>query len=155
MTKSKKKSAKKATKKVQIKTGLSGASVSSYLNGIESAKARKEAKALAKVFKEVSGSRPKMWGESIVGYGKYVYARANGDVGEFMATGFSMRKSGPVVYIMPGFAGAKSLLKKLGKHKLGKSCLYLKSLNDIDIAVLRELIAASLIDLKKIHEVKL
>lgn len=93
-----------------------------------------------------------MWGPSIVGFGSYVYHRSNGVRGEFMATGFSPRKSGPVLYIMPGYKDYSDLLNKLGKHKLGKSCLYLKSVADVDQKVLEKLIKCGLKDLKKTHQ---
>ena len=102
-----------------------------------------------KVFKEATGMKPKMWGESIIGFGEYTYFRSNGDEGQFMACGFSPRKSGPTLYIMPGYSDYKALLKKLGPHKLGKSCLYLKSLDDIDTKIVARLIKIGLKDLKK------
>ena len=140
-------------KKVKIKTTLSNVSVVEYLNKIEPESARKDAKQLAKLFKTTTGSKPKMWGTSIVGYGQYVYYRANGDEGEVLATGFSIRKSGPVLYIMPGYSNYQHLLDKLGKHKLGKSCLYIKKLEDVDQKVLAELINLGVSDLKKTHTV--
>lgn len=141
-------------KKVVLKTSKNKLSVSAYLNSIESAAARRDAKQLAKLFKATTGSRPSMWGASIVGYGEYTYHRANGDEGQFMASGFSMRKSGPVLYIMPGYANYKGLMKKLGPHKLGKSCLYLKNLDGINLDVLAELIRRGIEDLKKSHSVR-
>ena len=142
-------------KKVQNKTKKNTHSVSDYLNGIEPAQARKEAKQIAKLFKETTGAKPKMWGSSIVGYGEYTYYRANGDVGEIMACGFSMRKSGPVIYTMPGYKEYAPLLDKIGPHKLGKSCLYLKSLDGIDMKVLARLIKQGIKDLKQKHEVRI
>lgn len=142
-------------KKIEIKTKKNKLSVSAYLNAIEPAPVRKQAKALAKLFKESTGSKPQMWGPGIVGYGEYTYYRSNGDEGQFMASGFSMRKSGPVVYTMPGYKNYAALLDKLGPHKLGKSCLYLKSLHGIDLAVLAELITAGIKDLQKNYTVKI
>lgn len=142
-------------KKVKIKTTRNTNSVAAYLNSIEPASARRDGKALAKLFKQTTQCRPRMWGSSIVGYGKYTYYRANGDEGEMCATGFSMRKSGPVLYIMPGYTDYSTLLTKLGPHKLGKSCLYLKNLNDIDFEVLAKLIVAGLNDLQKTHSTEM
>ena len=139
------------TKKIQLKTSKNKASVSAFLNNIENDQLRKEAKQLLKIFKQATGLTPKMWGDSIVGFGEYTYFRTNGDEGQFMATGFSPRKSGPTLYIMPGYADYSSLLKKLGPHKLGKSCLYLKSLEGIDVKVITKLIKVGLKDLKKSH----
>lgn len=142
-------------KKVVIKTSKNNASVSAYLNSIEPASARKDAKALAKLFEATTTAKPKMWGSSIVGYGEYTYYRANGDEGLFMASGFSMRKSGPVLYIMPGYKEYAPLLDELGPHKLGKSCLYLKNLDGVDLNVVAELIKRGISDLKKSHDVKI
>lgn len=142
-------------KKVVIKTAKNSASVSAYLNSIEPASARRDAKALAKLFKETTGAKPKMWGGSIVGYGEYTYYRANGAEGEMCATGFSARKSGPVLYIMPGYEKAKPLLDLLGKHKLGKSCLYLKNLDSVDLDILAKLITEGLDELKTTHAVRM
>ena len=77
-----------------------------------------------------------MWGSSIVGFGKYQYKYASGHGGEFFLTGYSPRKSNLSIYIMPGFSEYESQLKDLGKHKLGKSCLYVKSLDDVDFDLL-------------------
>ena len=142
-------------KKVVIKSGKNNLSVAAYLNSIEPTAARKEAKQLAKLFKTTTGAKPNMWGTSIVGYGEYTYYRANGDEGQYMASGFSMRKSGPTIYIMPGYSNYKTLISKLGPHKLGKSCLYLKNLDGIDMDVLTELISRGIKDLKKSHSVKI
>jgi hypothetical protein len=140
-------------KKVVLKTKKNDLSVSDYLNSIEPAHARRDAKLIAKLFKETTGASPKMWGSTIVGYGKYTYYRANGDEGEMMASGFSMRKSGPVLYIMPGYKNYSDILEKLGPHKLGKSCLYLKNLEGVDMSVLAGLIKSGLQDLAKSHSV--
>ena len=142
-------------KKVTIKTSKNSLSVSAYLNSIEPAQARKEAKILAKIFKQASGAKPKMWGTSIVGYGEYTYFRANGDEGEFMASGFSIRKSGPTLYIMPGYNNYQALLKDIGPYKLGKSCLYLKNLQGVDLDVIAKLIKRGIQDLKKSHTVRI
>lgn len=138
-------------KKIQLKSAKTTASVSQYLNSIEDERLRKDSKRLLKLFKDTTGMKPKMWGTSIIGFGEYTYHRANGDEGQFMATGFSPRKSGPTLYIMPGYSDYKDLLSKLGPHKLGKSCLYLKSLDDVDLKVIERLIKLGLKDLKKKH----
>lgn len=140
-------------KKPNNKTQESKASVAAYLNAIEPASARKDAKLLAKIFKHTTRAKPKMWGTSIVGYGKYQYALANGKQGESAATAFSIRKSGPVLYIMPGYKDYAELLKSLGPHKLGKACLYLKNLADIELDVLSQLIDLGIKDLGKKHSV--
>lgn len=142
----------KPKKKVNLKTSKNNASVSEFLNSIESDQLKKDSKALLKVFKEVTGKKPHMWGGSIIGFGEYTYYRANGAEGRFMATGFSPRKSGPTIYIMPGYENYKDILEKLGPHKLGKSCLYLKNLEGIDMQVFKKLVKQGMKDLKKKHD---
>lgn len=139
-------------KRIQIKTSKNEGSVHQFLNAIEDPDLRRDCNSLLKIFKKTTGLTPKMWGQSIVGFGEYTYYRANGDEGRFMATGFSPRKSGPTVYIMPGYKDYGSLLAKLGPHKLGKSCLYLKNLEGVDPGVLSELISMGMRDLIEDHE---
>lgn len=139
--------------KYELKTKKNAGSVSVYVASITDETQRKDAEKLLAVFKKVTKRQPKMWGSSIVGFGEYHYAYPSGQEGDWMATGFSMRKSGPTIYIMPGYQDYGALMKKLGPHKLGKSCLYLKRLDDIDVKVLEKLIAAGLTDLKKKYPV--
>lgn len=139
-------------KKIQLKTSKNSISVNDFINAIEKESLKKDSKALVKIFKEVTGKSPKMWGPSIIGFGEYHYTRANGDYTNFLATGFSPRKSGPTLYIMPGYSNYESTLEKLGPHKKGKSCLYLKKLDDVDPEVLKSLIRQGLEDLKKKHK---
>lgn len=126
-------------------------SVTDYLNSLET-NVRTEARVLLKIFKETTGMKPVMWG-SMVGFGSYHYKYDSGREGDFFATGFAMRTTGPVIYIMPGYQDYGSLMKKLGPHKLGKSCLYLKSLQGIEVKILKQLIKAGLRDLKKHYPV--
>ena len=144
---------KKKTKKVVLKTAEGKASVQNYLNSIEPAAARRDAKTLAKIFKLTTKAKPKMWGSSIVGYGKYTYFRANGDEAKIMAAGFSMRKGGPVIYNMPDSKKCEELLSSLGKHKLGKSCLYINKLDHVDLDVLAKLLILGVEELKQKYEV--
>ncbi len=139
-------------KKVKLKTSKNNKSVSEFVKSIKDDDLRKDCKKLLKIFKDASGLRAKMWGSSIIGFGEYTYYRSNGDEGQFMATGFSPRKSGPTIYIMPGYKSYAPLLKKLGPHKLGKSCLYLKKLSEVDEKILTKLIKTGLKDLKKSHK---
>ena len=125
------------------KTSKNKASVAKFLNAIEDPQKRKDAKAVDKLMREVTGEKPAMWGESIVGYGTYRMRYANGKEADWMLTGFSPRKQNLSLYIMSGFKGQSSLLKKIGKHKTGKACLYVNKLEDIDMDVLRELVEAS------------
>ncbi len=140
--------------KKELKTQKNNGSVSAYIKSIDDAALQKDGKALLKIFKETTGKPAKMWGDSIVGFGEYHYTYASGREGDWMATGFSLRKSGPTIYIMPGYQNYSDILKDLGPHKLGKSCLYLKRLSDVNEKVLKELIKTGLKDLKKQYPVK-
>lgn len=141
-------------KKLQLKTQKNDASVDDFIRGIKDDRLQKDCEQLLLLFEEVTGAVPKMWGSSIVGFGSYTYHRANGAQGSYLATGFSPRKSGPTLYIMPGYQDYSLILSRLGPHKLGKSCLYLKSLEGIDLACLSELIETGLKDLKNSHKTK-
>ena len=136
-------------KKIKIKTSKTNASPMAFLNTIKDEQLKKDCKILLKLFKETTGLKPTMWGSSIIGFGEYTYYRSNGDEGQFMATGFSPRKSGPTLYIMPGYQNYSAYLKKLGPHKLGKSCLYIKNLEGINLKIIAKLIKMGLADLKK------
>jgi hypothetical protein len=93
--------------------------------------------------KKITKAEPKMWGSSIVGFGSYHYKYASGREGDWPITGFSPRKQNLTLYIMPGFARYGELMKKLGKHKTGKACLYINSLDDIHLPTLKELVKQS------------
>lgn len=133
----------------EVKTKPTNASVRDFLNGIEDEQKRRDAKTVARIMKRVTGKPPKMWGPSIVGYDSYHYVYASGREGDFMVAGFSPRKQALTLYIMSGFSGHQALMKKLGKHSTGKSCLYIKRLDDIDLEVLEELITRSVAHVKK------
>lgn len=138
--------------KVVLKTSENEKSVQKFIAGVKDAKMREECLTLLSLFESTSKMPAKMWGSSIVGFGQYTYYRANGAEGAFMATGFSPRKSGPTIYILPGYVELGFLLKNLGPYKLGKSCLYLKSLEGIDLKVLKKIILFGLAELKKSHK---
>ncbi|MDA7428145.1 DUF1801 domain-containing protein [Primorskyibacter aestuariivivens] len=110
---------------------------------------RADAETLDALFREVTGFQPRIWGPSIIGYGQYHYRYDSRRTGDFLATGFSPRKAGLSIYIMPGYADFSDILSRLGKHKLGKSCLYVNKMADVDTDVLAELIRAGLDDLAK------
>lgn len=116
-------------------------SVREFVDAIDNETRRKDAKALLKVFKEVTGMSPQMWGATIIGYGRYHYKYDSGREGESLMTGFSPRKANIVLYITPGYADIDSYLQRLGKHKVGKSCLYINKLGDVDIELMKEIIA--------------
>lgn len=114
-----------------------------FIAGVENDRRRTDAALLLDIFERVTGEKPKMWGGSIVGYGEYDYRYESGRTGTWMRTGFSPRKQATTLYIMPGFDEYESLLAELGPHTTGKSCLYVKSLEQIDMEVLEQLIAVS------------
>ena len=123
--------------------------VEDFLYAVDHPTRRSDALELNEIFKEVTGFSPKMWGPAIVGYGNYHYVYDSGREGDFLATGFSPRKQNLSIYIMPGYAEFGEILGRLGKHKMGKSCLYINKLADVDTGVLKELIRAGLADLDK------
>jgi uncharacterized protein DUF1801 len=125
------------------KTKPTAVSVESFLEGIADEARRADCKTLIKVMKRVTGAKPVMWGPSIVGFGSYHYKYASGHEGDSCLVGFAPRKSELSIYIMSGFAGRETLLKKLGKHKTAKACLYVKKVSDVDLGVLEELIRGS------------
>lgn len=109
--------------------------------------------ALLSFFSDLTGYAPVMWGPSLIGYGRYHYKYDSGREGDFLATGFSPRKASLSIYIMPGYQDYSEILARLGKHKIGKSCLYVNKLADIDMDVLSELVRAGLRDLDRIYGV--
>jgi hypothetical protein len=125
------------------KTKPTTASVPKYLDSIEDETRRKDAKALAKLFREVTGLKPRLWGETMVGYGSYDYTYESGHSGTYFLTGFAPRKANLVLYLLDGFDGYDELLARLGPHRSGRSCLYLKRLDQVDTDALRELLQAS------------
>ena len=133
----------------ELKTRQTKASVTEFLNGITDKQKRADCKAIAKMMREATGKRAKMWGASIVGFDRYDYTYASGRSGTFMMTGFSPRAQNIAVYIMPGFSKFDSHMKKLGKHKTGKSCLYIKRLSDVDEKVLARLIRDSVKEMRR------
>ncbi len=134
----------------EIKTKLNDASVTDFLSRIPDEEKRKDCFEVLKMMKQAAKAEPKMWGASIVGFGKYHYKSASGREGDWMLIGFSPRKQNITLYIMPGFERNKDLLKKLGKHSIsGGSCLYIKKLSDVDKKVLKELVSESVKVMKK------
>jgi len=100
------------------------------------------------MMEKITGEKPKMWGPSIIGFGKYEYRYESGHGGEMCVAGFSPRKAAITIYILMGFEKTPELLKKLGKHKVSKACLYIKRLSDIDLKVLEELVKMSVKEIK-------
>lgn len=125
------------------KTQPTDASVREFLDGVENETRRADAKQVLELMREVTGEEPRMWGPSIVGFGAYRYRYESGREGDWFLAGFSPRKSNLVVYIMSGFPRHAELMERLGKHRTGKSCLYINRLEDVDLNVLRELVRRS------------
>jgi hypothetical protein len=136
------------------KTRKNTASVASFLNAIEDPRKRADAKKVAAMMRRATGKRARMWGSSIVGYGEYHYKYESGREGTWALVGFSPRKQNLAVYIMPGFDAFAALMKKLGKFKTGKSCLYLNKLDDVDHEVLEKLIGDSVKVMRKRYKVE-
>ena len=126
-----------------MKTVPSKRSVADFIDQIDDSRRKAEATTLLRIMKRATHERPVIWGDSIVGFGSYSYERANGKEYEMFRTGFSPRKQALTVYVMPGYTELGELLDVLGPHKLGKCCLYLKRLSDVDTGVLENLIEAA------------
>jgi hypothetical protein len=135
--------------KYELKTKKNKKSVTAFVKGIEDTEKRKDAQELLKLFREVTGKRPVMWGDSIIGYDSYHYKYASGQEGDWMMTGFSPRKQNLSIYIVPGFDNQTSLLEKLGPHKTSVSCLYIKRLSDVHLPTLKKIIAKGYKEMKK------
>jgi hypothetical protein len=135
-----------------LKTKRNDSSVEAFLNKIADEQKRREAFAILDLMQKITKVEPKMWGSSIVGFGSYHYKYASGREGDWPITGFSPRKQNLTLYIMPGFARYEALMKKLGKHKTGKSCLYIKTLDDIHLPTLKELVSQSVQHMAKIYK---
>ena len=133
----------------ELKTQKNAQSVEAFLNSIPDAQKRQESVAILDLMREVTGDEPAMWGDSIVGFGAYRYAYASGRTGDWFLVGFSPRKQNLTLYIMAGFDAYDNLLERLGKHKTGKSCLYINKLKDVDLAVLRELVTQSVAHMRQ------
>ena len=125
------------------KTQPNSASVKQFIDAVEHPQRREDARALLQMMGEITGQKAMMWGGSIIGFGSYHFRYASGREGDWMRIGFSPRKSNISLYIMNGFNDYEALLQQLGKHKTGKSCLYINKLADIDRDVLAKLIERS------------
>ena len=129
------------------KTKPTEVSVDEFIANVMPDRRREDALILNQLFKDVTGWQPRMWGPTMIGYGSYHYTYDSGREGDSLATGFSPRKANLVLYIMPGYQDFGHILDRLGKHKLGKACLYINKLADVDIDVVAEIIRAGVDDL--------
>jgi hypothetical protein len=127
----------------ELKTKVNDQPVAAFLDGVADEGRRQDCYTILEMMKMATRAEPKMWGDSIVGFGSYHYTYASGRGGDWLLTGFSPRKQNLTLYIMSGFSDFEELLSRLGKHKTGKGCLYIKKLADVDLAVLQELIDQS------------
>lgn len=135
----------------ELKTKPSRRSVRDFLQTVDDIQRRQDCAVVAALMRRATGQRATLWGENIVGFGSYEYQHGNGQPATWFLTGFSPRKRDLTIYIMPGFSDYEGLLKRLGKYRTGKSCLYLKRLGDVDTTVLAELIERSVQDMHRMH----
>jgi hypothetical protein len=133
------------------KTKVTAVDPQAFINQVEDEQKRKDAKELVRLMSDVTGKPPKMWGPTIVGFGKYRYKYESGREGEICMTGFSPRKPSLVLYIGSALEDTE-LMSRLGKHKTGKGCLYIKKLDDIDRSVLKKLVAKSVAETRKRYD---
>jgi hypothetical protein len=131
------------------KTKPTGASVQEYLAARATAEQRADCKAIMTILRRVTGQRPRMWGPSIVGYGSCRYTYESGRTGEMFRAGFAIRGRDLVVYLFAEGREQKALLSRLGKHRMGKSCLYFRRLADVDQTVLEQLVANSVLSITR------
>ncbi len=125
---------------------------SEFIASVEHPVRRADARVLLEMMTRVTGSEPRMWGPSIVGFGRYHYRYDSGREGDFMLTGFAPRRANLVVYVLPGYEDIGDDLAQLGKHRLGKSCLYINKLADVDLDVLERIVADGVSKLRASYE---
>jgi hypothetical protein len=135
----------------ELKTKKNEISVEAFLNTIEDEKKRKDCFIVSDIMKEATGYEPKMWGTSIVGFGSYHYKYASGHEGDSCLVGFSPRKANITLYLSAYLVQNESLMKDLGKYKIGKGCLYINKMEDVNIEALKNLIRKSIEHSHKLH----
>jgi hypothetical protein len=135
--------------KTDLKTKISDQSVEKFLDTVADDNTRRDCYTILNIMKDITRAEPRMWGSSMVGFGSYHYKYESGREGDWFLTGFSPRKQNLTLYIMSGFNEYDELMQKLGTYKTGKSCLYVKRLDDIDPVILKKLIKKSIAHLKK------
>lgn len=127
----------------ELKTTINQNDVAAFIAGIEDAEKRRDCEEVMRLMQDITGAPPAMWGSSMVGFDSYHYVYDSGREGDWFQCGFAPRKQALTLYIMAGFSRYEQLMQKLGKYKTGKSCLYIKSLDDVDREVLAQLIRES------------
>lgn len=130
--------------KTKNKTQKTDVTPETFLGSITPVQKQEDCFSLLETMKDITGLTPKMWGQSIIGFGDYHYKYESGREGDFFRIGFSPRAQNLTIYIMPGYQDFGGELSRLGKHKMGKSCLYIKRLSDIDETVLHEMLLKGL-----------
>jgi len=138
--------------KAELKTKVNDASVTKFLNSVADEQKRNDCFEILKMMKQITNEEPKMWGSSIIGFGSYHYKGKSGREGDWMLTGFSPRKQNLTLYLTGGFDTHAALLKKLGKFTTSVGCLYIKTLNDVDKKVLKELLQESVKRMKQLSK---
>ncbi|MCF6359771.1 MAG: DUF1801 domain-containing protein [Cyclobacteriaceae bacterium] len=133
------------------KTKLNDASVVKFLASIENEQQRKDSFDILELMKAITKEEPKMWGDSIIGYGTYHYVYASGKEADWMRIGFSPRKGKISLYLMCGVEHPQEILDRIGKYKTGKSCFYINKLRDIDRDVLKELIESAVNKMNELY----
>jgi hypothetical protein len=133
----------------KLKTIPTDKSVVDFINATNDPQKIADSFTLIEIMSKLTGKQPKMWGPSIIGFGSYHYKYESGREGDSSVTGFSPRKGSLVIYIMPGYQNLDKELSKLGKHTIGKSCLYLKKLDDINLEILEKIISHGIDYMKK------
>ncbi len=135
----------------ELKTQKTDASVDQFLSSMPENR-QGDCRTLLELMQKAAGAPPKLWGSSLVGFGDYHYTYASGREGDWFLTGFSPRKANLTLYVLNGFPGQEDLLENLGKHKVGKGCLYINKLEDVHLPTLKKLIASSVKHAKKLHK---
>ncbi len=135
------------------KTTVTSVSPTTFIDAVEDPQRQADARTLLKFFGRITGWKPKMWGLSIIGFGSFHYRYESGREGDSPVTGFSPRKASLVIYVMPGYTGFSDALTRLGKHKVGKSCLYINKLSDVDLNVLEDIIRRGVEQMKEKYPV--
>jgi hypothetical protein len=135
----------------ELKTKQTKQSVEGFIDNLPEEKLRKDCYTIVHLMQKITGLPAKMWGPSIIGFGQYHYKYESGHEGDICLIGFSPRKANLSLYVLAGFPGQEDLLEKLGKHKAGKGCLYIKKLEDVNPGTLETLIKKSFDFMRKKH----
>ncbi len=125
-----------------------------HIAAVENPKRRKEAEALDQIFRAITGFRPRLWSGRMIGYGSYDYEYSSGHSGTWLATGFAVGARQLTIYILPGYTDFTEIMARFGKHRHGKSCIYVSHLEDVNQDALRDLVQAGLKDLNALYPVQ-